>query len=129
MYDPPTVEATPMPPTIPIAALKTLTNLPEEKLPPEENTRIEIPIEQFTAFQHEKRKIRIEIPPDLMDVKTTERFPEGNLREQVKPIPVRERVRPNKLSIEPRQKKKRCALFVSLVINEYIFYVFFSISF
>ena len=76
-------------------ALKTLTKLPTVEPP------VEIPIEQIPSVQ---------IPPDLMDDKTRFSFeklqsPEVNIREPVKPMPVRERVRPNKLSIEPRQKK------------------------
>ena len=66
-------------------ALKTLTKLPTVEPP------VEIPIEQIPPVQ---------IPPDLMDDKITE-----PKREQVKAMQARERVRPNKLSIEPRQKK------------------------
>ena len=85
-------------------ALKTLTKLPTVE------PQVEIPIEQIPSVQ---------IPPDLMDDKTRFsfeklRFPEVNTREPVKPMPVRERVRPDKLSIEPRQKKAVCLIcFVS----------------
>jgi len=77
-------------------ALKTLTKLPTVE------PQVEIPVEQIPPVQ---------IPPDLMDDKTRFPFeklrpPEVNTQEkQVKPMQVREQVRPNKLSIEPRQKK------------------------
>ena len=85
-------------------ALKTLTKLPTVEPPveipieqiPSENLQVEIPIEQIHP---------VKIPPDLMEDKTRVSF-----EKQVKPMPVRsfpkeKQVRPDKLSIEPRQKK------------------------
>ena len=75
-------------------ALKTLT---KEKLPPVEQV-IEDNLPEVNQPEVNQPK-KIEIPSDLMDAY----LPKTN--KQVKPISARERVRPHKLSIEPRQKK------------------------